>query len=105
MHPCNKTRDGNHADFLNDRVNVDMIHGICAARSYAGLANVASSRSVNSISFSDIPADLSETAKLKNRSLPSPGYLRDCRHEVVAFSTAAESTVLDFAGGVRCISL
>ena len=54
----NKTCDGNHADFLNERVNVHMILGICARRWCADLPNVAPSRSVNSMSFSDIPADL-----------------------------------------------
>ena len=92
------SRNGNHADLLNDRFNVDTILGICAARSCADLPNVASSRSFNSMSFSDIRADLSETAKLKNRLLPSPGYLTDCRHNLVAFSTAAKSTALGSAG-------
>ena len=51
-------RHGNHADFLSERFNVDMIHGICAARSFEVLPQLASSRSFNSISFSDIPAGL-----------------------------------------------
>ncbi len=101
MQPSN----GNHADFLRGRFNVDMIHGICALRSCADLPKVASFRSFNSMSFSDMPADLSEAAKLKNRSLPSPGYLTDSRHNLVAFSTAARSTVLGCAGhGARCVS-
>ena len=62
MHPCSKARYGTHADFLNERFNVDMIHGICARRLCADLPNVASSRSVNSMSFSDIPADLNDRA-------------------------------------------
>jgi hypothetical protein len=85
------TRDGNQADFLSDRLNVDMIFGICALRSPADLPNVASSRSFTSMSFGDIPADLNDTAKLKNRSLPSPGCLEEFRQILVAFSTAAES--------------
>jgi hypothetical protein len=67
MYPWN---NGNHADFLSERFNVDMILAICALRSCADLPNAASSRSLNSMSFSDIPADLSETAKLKKRALP-----------------------------------
>ena len=75
-----------------------MIEDICALRSCADLPNAASSRSFNSMSFSDIPADINDSAKLKNRLLPSPGYLRDSRHNLVAFSTAAELTALGSAG-------
>jgi hypothetical protein len=57
-----KTRYGNHADFLNDRFNVDMIEDICVLRSCADLPKLASSLSFDSMSFSDIPADLNETA-------------------------------------------
>ena len=35
MHPGNETRYGNHADFLNDRFNVNMILGICALRAHS----------------------------------------------------------------------
>ena len=51
-----------------------MIHGIWTLRSFAILPYVASSRSLCSISLGDIPADLKETAKLKNRAFTSPGY-------------------------------
>ncbi len=52
MHP----RHGNHADFFNDRVNVDMILGICDLRWCADLPNATLSRSFVSTSFSDIAA-------------------------------------------------
>jgi hypothetical protein len=65
-----------------------MILDIWSLRSFGELPNLASLRSFISMSSSDIPADLSETAKLK---------LVDSKNErLLALCPPAESTTLDF---------